>query len=222
MDNTSLFRFNFVDRKEQKQLINDFLKDKTDSNVLWIHGLHGVGKSFLLNNINNFTNAHQDLIAWVVVILLVFLIKICRNILDNFQLQKLVLILLVGYTVAIICKLLIFRSERFEEPNLDFLWSYRAIFSGKEGMLSQVSLNILLFIPVGFLATTAFLGKRKLRVILPFIVGITLTTVIESLQFFLHRGMFELDDIFNNTVGTVLGILIALLILGKHTNRKKE
>ena len=105
-----------------------------------------------MNNINNFTNAHQDLIAWVVVILLVFLIKICRNILDNFQLQKLVLILLVGYTVAIICKLLIFRSERFEEPNLDFLWSYRAIFSGKEGMLSQVSLNILLFIPVGFLA----------------------------------------------------------------------
>ena len=175
-----------------------------------------------MNNINNFTNAHQDLISWVVVILLVFLIKICRNILDNFQLQKLVLILLVGYTVAIICKLLIFRSERFEEPNLDFLWSYRAIFSGKEGMLSQVSLNILLFIPVGFLATTAFLGKRKLRVILPFIVGITLTTVIESLQFFLHRGMFELDDIFNNTVGTVLGILIALLILGKHTNRKKE
>ena len=49
-----------------------------------------------MNNINNFTNAHQDLIAWVVVILLVFLIKICRNILDNFQLQKLVLILLVG------------------------------------------------------------------------------------------------------------------------------
>jgi undecaprenyl pyrophosphate phosphatase UppP len=189
-----------------------------------------------MNNINNFTNAHQDLIAWVVVILLVFLIKICRNILDNFQLQKLVLILLVGYTVAIICKLLIFRSERFEEPNLDFLWSYRAIFSGKEGMLSQVSLNILLFnlqyillyVPPDsrsggcFLATTAFLGKRKLRVILPFIVGITLTTVIESLQFFLHRGMFELDDIFNNTVGTVLGILIALLILGKHTNRKKE
>lgn len=28
-----------------------------------------------MNNINNFTNAHQDLIAWVVVILLVFLIK---------------------------------------------------------------------------------------------------------------------------------------------------
>ena len=132
-----------------------------------------------MNNINNFTNAHQDLIAWVVVILLVFLIKICRNILDNFQLQKLVLILLVGYTVAIICKLLIFRSERFEEPNLDFLWSYRAIFSGKEGMLSQVSLNILLFIPVGFLSKTAFLGKSKLRVILPFIVGITLKTVIE-------------------------------------------
>ena len=49
-----------------------------------------------MNNINNFTNAHQDLIAWVVVILLVFLIKICRNILDNFQLQKLVLIFISG------------------------------------------------------------------------------------------------------------------------------
>jgi len=62
MDNTSLFRFNFVDRKEQKQLINDFLKDKTDSNVLWIHGLHGVGKSFLLNNINNFLNSLRTII----------------------------------------------------------------------------------------------------------------------------------------------------------------
>lgn len=61
MDNTSLFRFNFVDRKEQKQLINDFLKDKTDSNVLWIHGLHGVGKSFLLNNINNFTDSPKSI-----------------------------------------------------------------------------------------------------------------------------------------------------------------
>ena len=130
-----------------------------------------------MNNINNFTNAHQDLIAWVVVILLVFLIKICRNILDNFQLQKLVLILLVGDTVAIICKLLIFRSERFEEPNLDFLWSYRAIFSGKEGMLSQVSLNILLFIPVGFLVSFVFFVNLKLIVILPFIVGILLTTL---------------------------------------------
>ena len=28
-----------------------------------------------MNNINNFTNAHQDLIAWVVVILLVFILK---------------------------------------------------------------------------------------------------------------------------------------------------
>lgn len=27
-----------------------------------------------MNNINNFTNAHQDLIAWVVVILLVFIL----------------------------------------------------------------------------------------------------------------------------------------------------
>ena len=54
MDNTSLFKFVFVDREEQKRLINDFLSNRTESNVLWLSGSHGVGKSFLLNNINSF------------------------------------------------------------------------------------------------------------------------------------------------------------------------
>lgn len=54
MDNTSLFRFNFVDREEPKKIITSFLKNETNSNILWLKGVHGVGKTFLLNNINSF------------------------------------------------------------------------------------------------------------------------------------------------------------------------
>lgn len=54
MDNRDLFNFKFVDRDKQKKDIINLISGKTKSNVLWIDGPHGVGKSFLLDHINEF------------------------------------------------------------------------------------------------------------------------------------------------------------------------
>lgn len=45
-----LFDFNFVDRSNERKTISNFKNRKTDSNILWINGQSGVGKSFLIEN----------------------------------------------------------------------------------------------------------------------------------------------------------------------------
>lgn len=45
-----LFDFNFVDRRLERSVITDFIGGKSESNILWINGPTGVGKSFLVEN----------------------------------------------------------------------------------------------------------------------------------------------------------------------------
>ena len=67
----------------------------------------------------------------------------------------------------------------------------------------NIILNIFLFVPLGFLLP---LGIKRLRIWWKiYLAGVLLTLGIETLQFFLKRGIFDLDDMFNNTIGTMIG-----------------
>lgn len=50
MLNTDIFKFEFVDRTEERQIINSYLMDFSSSlaYTLWIHGKRGTGKSYFL------------------------------------------------------------------------------------------------------------------------------------------------------------------------------
>lgn len=50
MLNTDIFKFEFVDRVEERQKIDEFLSDftKAQGHILWLHGKRGTGKSFFL------------------------------------------------------------------------------------------------------------------------------------------------------------------------------
>ena len=50
MDSTNLFKFPFTDRSIERQNFLDFISSKQNSNVLWINGDHGIGKTFFLDN----------------------------------------------------------------------------------------------------------------------------------------------------------------------------
>ncbi len=52
----------------------------------------------------------------------------------------------------------------------------------------------------------------KNKWVISIIIGSLLSTVIEVIQLFFHRGLFEFDDIFHNTLGTVIGIGVFVLI----------
>ena len=44
--NTDIFDFKFVDRKVEKNIVKEFIQ--SEDSVLWIDGIHGVGKSYFI------------------------------------------------------------------------------------------------------------------------------------------------------------------------------
>jgi glycopeptide antibiotics resistance protein len=85
----------------------------------------------------------------------------------------------------------------------------------------NIILNIAMFVPFGFLFSVYTAQKSRFWKTL--LAGLVFTATIEVLQLLLGRGMFEMDDIINNTMGAVIGYGIfypAALIVSKV--RKKE
>ena len=71
--------------------------------------------------------------------------------------------------------------------------------------LEGAGLNILLFVPFGYLLPT--LWKRADRWWKVVLCGFVLSLLIELTQLVTHLGMFDLDDLMNNSLGAFLGWL---------------
>ncbi|MCM1261300.1 MAG: VanZ family protein [Butyrivibrio sp.] len=77
-------------------------------------------------------------------------------------------------------------------------------------------LNILLFIPFGFLVPALWKERRSLKNVA--LLGFGLSLLIETLQIFTFRCT-DIDDLIFNTLGAVLGYYIWIIFL--HFNRKR-
>ncbi|MCM1049119.1 MAG: VanZ family protein [Clostridiales bacterium] len=71
-------------------------------------------------------------------------------------------------------------------------------------------LNILLFIPFGFLVPAIWKERRSLKKVA--LMGFGLSLIIETLQIFTFR-LTDIDDLIFNTLGAVLGYYIWLIFL---------
>lgn len=92
------------------------------------------------------------------------------------------------------------------QSELSLLWSYKKAFSGNTEILLEIIENIILFIPLGLLLPIVFKRKFSARSIV--IISLTISAVIEFLQYSLKLGLFEFDDILNNAIGGYLGYLL--------------
>ena len=103
-----------------------------------------------------------------------------------------------------------------ETRQYDFhlFWSYKTIQEGREDLLAENIMNVVVFIPVGLLLGIAFKQVTWWKVLL---VGCSISAVIELLQFFFMRGFSELDDVMHNTLGCLIGFgfMIILRIIFK-------
>lgn len=68
---------------------------------------------------------------------------------------------------------------------------------------------MLLFLPLGFLLPAAFTLFKQMRRVL--LAGLALSVLVEIIQYVTHLGLCELDDMINNTYGTLLGYGIWLM-----------
>lgn len=73
----------------------------------------------------------------------------------------------------------------------------------------QIVLNILLFIPFGFiLSCNLHIYRRPKHLFLSILLsGIFVSISVELLQYITSRGYTEIDDVINNTVGAMIGWL---------------
>lgn len=73
----------------------------------------------------------------------------------------------------------------------------------------QIVLNILLFIPFGFmLSCNLYIHHRQNKLWLSILQsGLFVSISVELLQYITSRGFTEIDDVINNTVGSMIGWL---------------
>ena len=119
------------------------------------------------------------------------------------KLQTLSTILFVIYTIFVVWMTLLKREPRVRarviEPEL--FWALRGWINGApDGKQESIQyiLNVLFFIPFGFL----FPWKKWKRVL---IVALMTSAVIEAAQYIFNLGWCELDDVISNTAGALVG-----------------
>ena len=128
------------------------------------------------------------------------------------------LTLFIVYLVIVFCNVLFMRvSTGNSSIQTEWFWGYR--IDDPKILYGDNLINILLYIPVGFLVG---LIAPKHKLLAAILVGLFLSETIECSQLIWHRGTFDVDDLFNNTVGALLGGLIVVLTLWIRKKRNKE
>lgn len=101
------------------------------------------------------------------------------------------------------------------QPTINFIPFQDFCMSNIRGML----LNIVMLVPFGFFLPMYFARYQKWYRTL--IAGITTSLLIEIIQLYTFRAS-DIDDLLMNTLGTVIGFLIAKLFLRHRKNDHKE
>ena len=80
--------------------------------------------------------------------------------------------------------------------------------SARATPVEDLFLNIILFIPLGFLLPYAF---AKVRFWKTLGISLLLSVGIEAIQYFAQLGCCDIDDVINNTLGACIGYSCFLL-----------
>lgn len=132
-------------------------------------------------------------------------------------------LLLAVYLFANLYLTMLSRSaDQHRRLMLEPFWSYTAALNGSALLAKEIILNILLYIPLGYLLHYAFPRLRWWQVIL---CGFLLSGLTETVQLVFKLGLCETDDLISNTLGTVIGVVLYngyKSLMGKRTMQKIE
>lgn len=140
------------------------------------------------------------------------------------SIKKLILSgMLIGYVIVVILATLTSRSHFSYEQKFSFelFSSYRmAINHFQLREWRNIILNIIMGVPLGILLPCLFEKMRHWW--LTYLSGLLFTLLIETTQLITHRGIFEMDDILNNTLGCMIGFGLFILSHTLYQKTKKK
>lgn len=90
--------------------------------------------------------------------------------------------------------------------------------------ITQVYMNIMLFVPMGYMLPYIsgwFRAKVRIR---PAVACFLISFGIENLQLITRRGFYDMDDLVSNTIGGIIGqfLFISVAYVVTHPNWRKE
>lgn len=90
--------------------------------------------------------------------------------------------------------------------------------------IAQVYLNVMLFVPMGYLLPYVFAWFRAKARIRPAAACFVLSLITENLQLIFRRGFYDLDDLLSNTLGGFIGqlLFISIAYVVTHPDWKRE
>lgn len=115
------------------------------------------------------------------------------------------------YVAAVFWITLFLRIGTYARQFLYPFRSYVALANGDASFLIENAENVLLFVPLGIF--TGIIPNRSLKRSL--LTGFLLSLCIECAQTIFALGTFECDDLLHNTVGALIGYLVACKLAGK-------
>lgn len=133
--------------------------------------------------------------------------------------QWIVLILITGWYLLVLGLTTISRSANYGNINLSLFsgyinawnkWSYRE--------LQLIIFNMLMFAPLGFLLP--LLSKKCEKLSLVSVISFLATLLIEVIQLITGKGIFELDDLFHNFIGSIFGYFVIMFVLDIISNKR--
>lgn len=108
------------------------------------------------------------------------------------------------YIIMVLYITLFNRETLFEaQYNFEFLWSFKKAYYGDIEVFKEIVLNAILFVPWGW-----FVARAKKNRILLFCIGVSFSIGIEYTQYIKQIGLAEIDDVFTNVSGIVIGIIL--------------
>lgn len=132
------------------------------------------------------------------ILLSLFLVKSYKN-----RYRLISAVSLTVYIMLVLCATTFLRSNAVSSGvKLIPFWSYRQVLQGQIHICLEVIYNVVFFIPVGVLVCCIF---PKLSMKNLFKIAVSLSLVIEIMQFLLQRGLCEIDDVIHNSLGCLIG-----------------
>ena len=93
-------------------------------------------------------------------------------------------------------------------------WSYKEAFDGlsirRLGVARSIVLNIAMMIPLGYLLPTIYRASLH-PYVFSFLTVAIVSILTETIQYITFTGLCELDDLVNNILGALIGIVGNLL-----------
>lgn len=143
-----------------------------------------------------------------IIILSIIMLWFCLNQIFKITKTNYIYLYAIIYVIiyVILLYLVLFNREKFDESIYSdgtYITKWiKLIFTNKVVFINLIG-NILIFIPLGI-----FLKYFKIRFISAFVIIIILVISIETLQYLTKRGIFDIMDIFLNSIGASIGYML--------------